>query len=149
MDNIKIQPKPFPLEQSMKLKVYATFSAKKTIVEQFKEAFAGKDVMLTLSAHYDLITAKYGVENLMTMLGEKPEDWKVGLLSIGNNIEDLLDINAIVKSRIDERGKGEKTFKKEKTIDDMCAHVKYIFEAGTEIEKKVAERVIKKFKNKV
>ncbi len=143
INNLKREP--LELERKFKLKVFSILAAHKT----FKEALPSEKknfAVATVIAYTEtdaVVAAIQGLRNL----GVDPKDYIVPASITSTEIEKFIKIpdGKVIVPSVPQ----PQIIKVQKSNQDMISYIRLVFDqVGTETEKKVAEKVIKKFEEK-
>jgi len=136
---------PMGLERKFKLQFFAITSVHKDL-KQVIESDKKKIVLSTVVA-YSSSEAVIASRQVLRTLGADPDDYIIPSSILSTEIQKLVKVskNNAITPRLTVPGVKEIT--KQKSIQDMFSYIRLVFDTvGTKAEKKVAEKVIKKFK---
>ena len=138
---------PMALEQKRKLLIFAISSLHKDV--DGKALTENKQISLTLGAGYSPVEAIEAARQGLVAQGLEPGNFVLGFQSMYVEAERLVAFPNVFAIPEVETLKEEKPVDlKSKSKDNLIAYVRYVFDiAGTEEQKRMAEWVIKKFKD--
>ena len=149
MENTK---KLLPTRRQEKLKVFAVLSALKTVPEPLlKDSFA-----LSLMLGYTEAEIIVGSREAIKANDRNPDDYIVGCMKIGVDIEEIIDLPIVEEGKVESHpikiASPAETFKEQElqvisTVEEyMISNLRTMFNlVGSAEEKKIAEKIIKKF----
>ena len=142
LNNIQ-KTKRLELERKDKLKFYGILSLRKGELEA---EIAKKSFVLSISITYTDAEAIMASRTAIKHIGVNPDDYLIPALLMKVDVDEII---RVPEGKVIEPLPQPAVLKVQKSNQDMISYIRLVFDqVGTETEKKVAEKVIKKFEEK-
>ena len=136
-----LSKEPLELERKDKLKFYGILALRRGELEA---EIVKKNLMLAISVTYTDSEAIMAARIASKSIGLNPDEYLIPALMMKANVEEIIRIPE--DKAVEPKSLQPQVIKVQKSNQDMIAYVRLVFDsAGTLAEKKVAEKVIKRF----
>jgi len=139
--------KPLPLKREEKLKIFALLSFRSDVP---RDILNDQKLSLSLSVAYNAADASAAARQALTDMNLNPNNYQIPVMMINVDVDRCIQSDAKVTALSNPMSEikipGKPKQKTKKSTDEIATYILYAFDkVGTEAEKKIAKKVIKKF----